>query len=237
MSPGIAGGTIRRTPRMRLRGKIMEETQATTRRTRTPLAVTRERVLDIAERMFRKYGVQAVGVDAIAQAADIKKMTLYRCFASKEDLVMACMECWTEKFRKRWQQALDLFPDEPARQLLAFFQIVSKTVSRPDYTGNVIIHLMTDYPDPTHPICVMVREQRAALRVEIRNMLHEAEAADPDQLADTYCLLLDGLLIAARTYGFDSGPASNAAVIVERTLRQGCGPRAFPPEPRRFRRW
>ncbi|MFQ8734902.1 MAG: hypothetical protein ACLSAH_01490 [Bilophila wadsworthia] len=52
---------------------IAPATPATERRQRTPLAVTRERVLGIAEQMFRQSGVQAVSVDAIAQAAGIKK--------------------------------------------------------------------------------------------------------------------------------------------------------------------
>ena len=101
----------------------------------------------------------------------------------------------------------------------------------------MFMHLMTDYTDPEHHICVRVREQRASLRADVRNQLVKAEASDPDQLADTYCLLLEGLFTAARTHGFDSGPVRNAPAIAEKTLRQGCGSRAFPPEPRRFRRW
>ncbi len=210
---------------------------ATERRQRTPLAVTRERVLGIAEQLFRQSGVQAVSVDTIAQAAGIKKMTLYRCFPSKEELVMACMDRWEAAFRLVWEQAREQYPDEPARQLLAFFQSICERVSKPDYSGNVFMHLMTDYTDPEHPICVRVREQRGALRAEVRNLLAKAEAPDSDSLADTYCLLLEGLFTSARTYGFDSGPVRNASSIIEKILRQGCGSRAFPPEPRRFRRW
>ena len=198
---------------------IAPATPATERRQRTPLAVTRERVLGIAEQMFRQSGVQAVSVDAIAQAAGIKKMTLYRCF------------------RRIWDQAQDQYPNESARQLLAFFQSIYELVSQPGYSGNVFMHLMTDYTDPEHHICVRVREQRASLRADVRNQLVKAEASDPDQLADTYCLRLEGLFTAARTHGVDSGPVRNAPAIAEKTLRQGCGSRAFPPEPRRFRRW
>ena len=217
---------------------IAPATPATERRQRTPLAVTRERVLGIAERMFRQSGVQAVSVDAIAQAAGIKKMTLYRCFPSKEELVLACMDQWEAAFRRIWDQAQDQYPNESARQLLAFFQsIYELVVSQPGYSGNVFMHLMTDYTDPEHHICVRVREQRASLRADVRNLLAKAEAPDPDQLADTYCLLLEGLFTTARTYGFDSGPVRSAPAIAEKMLRQGCGSRAFPPEPRRFRRW
>ena len=207
------------------------------RRQRTPLAVTRGHVLGIAERLFRRNGVQAVSVDAVAQAAGIKKMTLYRCFASKEDLVMACMDLWEAAFQNLREEARGQYPDEPARQLLALFQLVVALVSRPDYSGNIFVHLMTDYADPAHPVCVRVRGQKAALRADVRALLVQAEASDPDTLADAYCLLLEGILIAARTYGFDSSPVRAAVVVAEKALRQGCGSAAFPPEPRRFRRW
>lgn len=203
---------------------IAPATPATERRQRTPLAVTRERVLGIAEQMFRQSGVQAVSVDAIAQAAGIKKMTLYRCFPSKEELVMACMDQWEAAFRRIWEQAQDQYPNESARQLLAFFQSIYELVSQPGYSGNVFMHLMTDYTDPEHHICVRVREQRASLRADVRNQLVKAEASDPDQLADTYCLLLEGLFTAARTHGFDSGPVRSAPPSPKKRFAKAAAP-------------
>ena len=203
---------------------IAPATPATERRQRTPLAVTRERVLGIAEQMFRQSGVQAVSVDAIAQAAGIKKMTLYRCFPSKEELVMACMDQWEAAFRRIWDQAQDQYPNESARQLLAFFQSIYELVSQPGYSGNVFMHLMTDYTDPEHHICVRVREQRASLRADVRNQLVKAEASDPDQLADTYCLLLEGLFTAARTHGVDSGPVRNAPPSPKNRFAKAAAP-------------
>jgi AcrR family transcriptional regulator len=49
----------------------------------------RERILHTASRLFYQHGIRAVGVDAIASAAGTNKMSFYRNFASKDDLVMA----------------------------------------------------------------------------------------------------------------------------------------------------
>ncbi len=203
---------------------IAPATPATERRQRTPLAVTRERVLGIAEQMFRQSGVQAVSVDAIAQAAGIKKMTLYRCFPSKEELVMACMDQWEAAFRRIWDQAQDQYPNESARQLLAFFQSIYELVSQPGYSGNVFMHLMTDYTDPEHHICVRVREQRASLRADVRNQLVKAEASDPDQLADTYCLLLEGLFTAAPTTGSTAGLSATLPPSPKKCFAKAAAP-------------
>lgn len=111
---------------------IAPATPATERRQRTPLAVTRERVLGIAEQMFRQSGVQAVSVDAIAQAAGIKKMTLYRCFPSKEELVMACMDQWEAAFRRIWDQARINIPMNPPGSFWRFSSPFTNWFPSPD---------------------------------------------------------------------------------------------------------
>ncbi len=47
----------------------------------------RARILAVARELFYRDGIRAVGVDAIAEAAGTNKMTLYRHFASKDELV------------------------------------------------------------------------------------------------------------------------------------------------------
>src|ERR1700734_2528605 len=49
----------------------------------------RERILAAARDLFHRNGIRGVGVDAIAEAAGTNKMTLYRHFDSKDDLVVA----------------------------------------------------------------------------------------------------------------------------------------------------
>ena len=51
----------------------------------------RERIISTARDLFRKHGIRGVGVDAIAEAAGTNKMTLYRHFGSKDDLIIACL--------------------------------------------------------------------------------------------------------------------------------------------------
>ena len=202
---------------------IAPATPATERRQRTPLAVTRERVLGIAEQMFRQSGVQAVSVDAIAQAAGIKKMTLYRCFPSKEELVMACMDQWEAAFRRIWDQAQDQYPNESAGSFWRF--PVPFTNWFPSRIQRQRVHAPDDrLYRPEHHICVRVREQRASLRADVRNQLVKAEASDPDP-ACRYLLpdLLEGFYRGPWTHGFDSGPVRNAPAIAEKNASPSCG--------------
>src|SRR5262245_10881709 len=77
----------------------------------------RARILDAARALFRKHGIRGVGVDAIASAADSNKMTLYRHFGSKDDLVVACLEAASREWDDFWVGIEARHPGNPAAQL------------------------------------------------------------------------------------------------------------------------
>ena len=56
----------------------------------------RARILSVAAELFHRHGIRAVGVEAIAEAADASKMTLYRHFASKDELIAQYLRHFTE---------------------------------------------------------------------------------------------------------------------------------------------
>ena len=51
----------------------------------------RDRIAGAARDLFHKHGIRGIGVDAIAEAAGTNKMTLYRHFGSKDDLIIQCL--------------------------------------------------------------------------------------------------------------------------------------------------
>lgn len=204
---------------------------------RTPMAVTRELALDVASELFFRSGIQSVSMDVVAQNAGIKKMTLYRCFASKEALVLACFGQWKKRFEAEWERSLSRFPDEPARQILAFFMDQLDEATCVDACFSPFLRLVAEYPDPEHEIRLLIREFRADLRSRFHLLLLNAGATEADQLADTLLLLLEGIYAAGQTCGSNSSPIQNAASIVKKLLQTHCGFHAIPSPRRLFRRW
>ncbi|MBI3460027.1 helix-turn-helix transcriptional regulator, partial [Candidatus Acetothermia bacterium] len=49
----------------------------------------RKKILDVASELFYQEGLRAVGVDTIVEKADVAKMTLYKYFKSKDELIEA----------------------------------------------------------------------------------------------------------------------------------------------------
>jgi len=57
----------------------------------------RQRILEAADDLFRRVGIRGVGVEAIAEAAGTNKMTLYRHFESKDELIAEWVRGIVEK--------------------------------------------------------------------------------------------------------------------------------------------
>src|SRR5213596_2635126 len=82
----------------------------------------RERIIAVAADLFYRHGIRAVGVEAIAEAAGTNKMTLYRHFASKDELVAEYLRCLAEKANASWEKLAAQHPRDPRAQLRAWLE-------------------------------------------------------------------------------------------------------------------
>ena len=72
--------------------------RALSRRSQTAGSKAQQHLLRAAADLFYREGVRAVGVDAVVERAGVNKMSLYRQFSSKDDLVVAYLEQSDEQF-------------------------------------------------------------------------------------------------------------------------------------------
>src|SRR6185312_7326169 len=96
----------------------------------------RERVLETAYRLFSAHGTRAVGVDRIIAEAGTAKMTLYRNFASKDDLIVAFLAAREQRWTRGWLQAeVERRATTPRARLLAIFDVFGEWFAREDFEG------------------------------------------------------------------------------------------------------
>ena len=79
----------------------------------------RERIIGTARDLFRKHGIRGIGVDAIAEAAGTNKMTLYRHFGSKDELVAECLRDVAREVEEMWGEVETAHPGDTLAQLRA----------------------------------------------------------------------------------------------------------------------
>src|SRR3982074_2091874 len=90
-----------------------------------------DRILVTAYALFSRRGIRDVGIDEIIERAGVAKATLYRHFASKDDLVVAFLgrreQRWTVEFIEAEAKRRGATPEE---QLLAIFDVFGEWFRR-----------------------------------------------------------------------------------------------------------
>ena len=127
----------------------------------------RERVERAAYELFTRRGVRGVGVDTVISEANVAKMTLYRNFGSKDDLVLAFLCRREELWTRGWLCAeARRRGGTPARQLLAIFEMFDEWFRAPDFEGCVFLTTMLEHPDRDSPDLGQVRDAGLANRTD-----------------------------------------------------------------------
>ncbi|MCC3290055.1 TetR/AcrR family transcriptional regulator [Arthrobacter sp. zg-Y1110] len=157
----------------------------------TAATPVRERILARASLLFYREGIRAVSADKIIAAAGTTKVTFYRYFRSKDDLVVAYLREQSAAMRAR---AAELDPD-PCTGLLQFAEAMGSEACSAGFRGCPFINAAAEYPDPGHPVRVVVSEHRAWLHALVSERLEQLGAADAGQLADQLLMLRDGAMV------------------------------------------
>jgi AcrR family transcriptional regulator len=173
----------------------------------------RERILAVAADLFYRHGIRAVGVDSIAEAAGTNKMTLYRHFASKDELVAEYLRCLAEKASSSWDKLAAQHPGDPRAQLRAWLDDMAGHVESGDQRGCPLANAAVELPEKDHPARRVIEAFKNAQRNRIIELCAAADLAQPELLADELFLLLEGARVTAQSMG--------RAGLGERLIRMG----------------
>ncbi len=169
----------------------------------------KDQVFQTASKLFYQHGYRAIGVDTIAAESGIGKMTLYRHYPSKDDLITAYLKDSNELF---WNNFEALTKDAPTARakLMAFFESLQEYVNTPACYGCPFLNVATEYPETDYPGHQVALEHKQSVRAKFRQLAKEAGAKKPDVLADQLFLLMDGAYMASRMFGANN-PAAHVA--------------------------
>lgn len=170
----------------------------------------KDKVFQTAARLFYQHGYRAIGVDTLAAESGIGKMTLYRHYPSKDDLIVAYLRDSDELFWRNFEEITKNAPT-PRAKLLAFFESLQNYISTPACYGCPFLNVVTEYPETDYPGHQVAIEHKQSVRARFRQLAKEAGARKPDVLADQLFLLMDGAYMAARMFG-TKNPASHLAI-------------------------
>jgi AcrR family transcriptional regulator len=197
------GGAVETEPRTRVRRSSAE---------------TREHVLGIAHDLFYWEGVRATGVDRVAAEASVAPTTLYRLFASKDDLVAAYLEREDRLYREWFEAAVEAAGPVPREKILALFDALAEQVRPERCRGCPFQMALAEFPDAAAPARQNAVANKAWVRArlgELTGELAENSPIDnPAALADELALLMEGVYASAQASSAE-GPAARARALAE----------------------
>jgi AcrR family transcriptional regulator len=161
----------------------------------------RARLLAVAGELFYRHGIRAVGVEAIAEAAGTNKMTLYRHFASKDELVVACLRQAAELADACWDRFAQVHPGNALAQLRAWLREMADHVANTDERGCALANAAVELPEKDHPARRVIEQCKTAHRNRLIALCRATGLSEPEMLADELHLLLEGARVTAQSVG------------------------------------
>jgi AcrR family transcriptional regulator len=179
-------------------------------------ASARDRLVAAAADLFAANGVQATGVDAIIEAADVAKATFYRHFPSKDDLVVA----WLRDPAARWlddvRARVEASGAQGADAIPVLFETVADWLETEDYRGCPYLNTAAELMEPNHPARVVIRDFLQEVEDYLADKLAAGGYAHPRMLAAELQALLAGsiTLAVARRSNASALSARDAAIAL-----------------------
>lgn len=189
----------------------------------------KEQILQAASDLFYSQGIKATGVDAIVKAAGTTKMSLYKYFPSKDDLVVAFLRKRDEDFTRWFVEQLDRRAVLPRDKLLAIFDVVGEWMNLPEFRGCAFINTSAEFPVENNPMHRVSAEFYDKFRCYIAGLAAQCGVENPNNLAMQLGLLVEGAIVAEqmkRRSGAAEAAKQAAAVLIDGSLArtwQGTG--------------
>lgn len=190
---------------------------------RTPS--TADHILDVAGALFYRLGFAAAGVDLIVRESGVAKMTLYRHYPSKDDLIAAWLERADTQFWRHFEQWAGADERAARDRLLGVFAGLQRLVSSPTCLGCPFLLAASEFPEPATRAHKVARRHKQRVRERLRTMAAGLAHADADAVGDQLLLLMDGAFMAARLFGAADHPGRHVLAAATTLLDGASAPR------------
>jgi len=167
----------------------------------TPRVPPRERIVEAARDLFYRHGIRAIGVDAVAEAAGTNKMTLYRHFASKDDLVAECLRRFARNSQALWDRLEAAYPDDARARLHGWVTAMAEEIIHRHERGCPLANAAVELAEKDHPARPVIEAFKQDQRGRLTRLCEAAGLAEPELLSDELFLVFEGARVSIQSVG------------------------------------
>lgn len=161
----------------------------------------RQRILESADRLFNQNGIRAVGIDRIIAEAGVAKMSLYKHFPSKDDLILAVLKHREEGVLEFFRSAMERHAKKAGHPLRAFFAALKDFFQSPGFRGCPFQNAAVELADPAHPGTAFVRGHKQRFSEFLQGLVKESVGKGAAKIASAVSILVEGAMITAVIQG------------------------------------
>ncbi|MBC8049523.1 MAG: TetR/AcrR family transcriptional regulator [Chitinophagales bacterium] len=157
----------------------------------------RDQILESATALFCRYGINAIGIDSIVEAAGISKTTLYNTFGSKEALIHDVLTKAGEDWRDDLFATIDAQSGSAQTKLLAIFDRLEEWFADPDYFGCPFINAVGEHDKFDDAMRNIALTHKKLVLSKVIMLATDAGISDPIGAAHQIAVIIDGAIVAA----------------------------------------
>ncbi len=163
----------------------------------THTSSARDRILRTAHDLFYRDGIRATGIDRVIAESSVAKLTFYRHFPSKNDLIRAYLEYRHGEWTAWFVGALARYGGNPG----AIVPAVAEWLRSPTYRGCAFLNSVGELAGVLPDVCEITRSHKEAMAAAIAEVLPPSHQRA--KVARAVSLAIDGAAVRAQ---FDVTP-------------------------------
>jgi len=173
----------------------------------------RERILRKAHDLFYAEGLRATGIDRVIAEAGVTKVTFYRHFPSKNDLILTYLNLRHERWMKWFTEALERHggASKGAQALPPVMKEWFRGKALGDFRGCAFLNGVSEM-GPTMPAVVQATRQHKQQMTDVIEALLP-QSGQRKRTAEALASAVDGAIVQAQ-YSGDSAPALRALQFI-----------------------
>ncbi|AZO42581.1 TetR/AcrR family transcriptional regulator [Mesorhizobium sp. M7D.F.Ca.US.005.01.1.1] len=166
--------------------------------TSSPGSDKRQHVVETAYALFKRAGFHATGIDRIIAEAEVAKMTMYRHFPSKDELIVEVLDYRARRFESQLDRLAQegITPEQKIGKILDWHE---RWFRSPDFHGCLFAHALAEFGDPRHPAFKAAARQKNGLKRRMQSILEEVmPRGRAESVAAVLLMLIEGATLVAQ---------------------------------------
>lgn len=179
---------------------------------------TREKILETAEQLIYQKGIHATGMDLLVKTSGVARKSIYRYFATKDDVAAAALNARDERWMHWFRTECDK-GETPTERVLNMFSTLKNWFQSEGFRGCAFINTAGETGDPEDPVRRIAKLHKQKLLDYIFELTSQMNIEQPMVLAKQLLILIEGAITTSHVMG-DMSSADSAKDVVQLLLNQ-----------------